>query len=86
MNSHYSLYKADVQLFELSTEERTRGNSLKLAKKYARLDVRKHFFSNRVIDIWNSLPDEVVTAPSINSFKMTLDKFWKNDASKYEPI
>ena len=82
----HGLYNTDVPLFRLSTEERTRGNTLKLTKAYARLDVRKHFFSNRIIDEWNSLPDEVVTAPSVNSFKTRLDKHWKNDALMYEPI
>ena len=31
---------------------------------------------SRVINIWNSLPDRVVEADSINSFKSRLDKYW----------
>jgi len=34
--------------FEYSTSDRTRGHSLKLTKKRARLDMRQHFFSQRV--------------------------------------
>ena len=30
---------------------------------------------NRVINLWNSLPDHIVTAPSINCFKNKLDNF-----------
>jgi len=32
--------------------------------------------TNRVTPIWNSLPNSVVTADSVNSFKYRLDKFW----------
>ncbi len=38
---------------------------------------RGHFFTNRVIDLWNSLPQDVVTAPSIDSFKNRLDSHWE---------
>jgi len=37
---------------------------------------RQHFFSLRVIENWNSLPEEVVTVPSLNVFKGTLDRHW----------
>ena len=35
------------------------------------------FFSLRVVDLWNSLPESVVSAPRLNSFKNRLDKCWK---------
>jgi len=34
----------------------TRGHSLKLFVQHSRIDARKYFFSNRVIQSWNSLP------------------------------
>ena len=40
--------------------------------------LRKYFFTNRVVNIWNSLPNYVITADSVNSFKSRLDKFWKH--------
>ena len=44
-------------LFKLAdTGYNTRGHSLKLAKSRSRLDIRKYFFSQRVIKLWNSLP------------------------------
>ena len=55
---------------------RTRGNSLKLKTERAEYDLRKKFFCCRITKVWNSLPDEVVTAESINSFKNGLDKHW----------
>jgi len=53
-----------------------RGHSLKLYKPTVRLNIRKNFFSQRVIDHWNKLPQYVVDAPSTNSFKNRLDKHW----------
>lgn len=38
-----------------STHGRTKGDSLKLNKKRARLDLRQHFFTNKTVNIWNHL-------------------------------
>ena len=46
-----------------------RGNSRKLGPTRARLDIRKYSFSERTTQIWNSLPDKVVCAKSLNSCK-----------------
>jgi hypothetical protein len=35
----------------------------------ARLEVRRNFFSNRVIDSWNQLPTHVKNVKTVNSFK-----------------
>jgi len=45
-----------------------RGNSLKLNKQFYSTDVRKYFFSSRVIDAWNSLSNDVVKSPSVCMF------------------
>ena len=66
-------------------EQDTRGNSLKLYKDFAGSSVRKAFFSERVVADWNSLPDTVVTAPSVNAFKARLDTFWANAETLYCP-
>ncbi|KAK3089125.1 hypothetical protein FSP39_001036 [Pinctada imbricata] len=61
-----------------------RGNSKTLFVQRPRLDIRKHNFSIRSTNIWNSLPDDVVCAKSLNSFKNKLDKFWRNQEVLYD--
>ena len=51
-----------------------RGHRYTLYKPQCHLSVRQHFFSHRVINSWNSLPDDVVSATSVNSFKSRVDK------------
>ena len=69
-------------LFELNSSS-IRGLPLKLKKKRSRLDVRKYFFTNRVIDIWNNLPEIVLLAQNLYTFENRLDKFWANQPMKY---
>ena len=67
------------KLFTTITDTRTRGQNLhkyKLFKRRSRLNIRKNVFSNKVADTWNNLPDSVVEAPSVNSFKSRLNRHW----------
>ena len=62
----------------------TRGNKKKLFKHRARPDVRKYSFSNRVVNLWNSLPDSVISAETVFCFETRLDNHWKNQDILYE--
>ena len=61
----------------------TRGHSMRLKVNRCRYDIRKYSFSNRIVNVWNSLPEEVVTACSVNAFKNRLDRFWQGQEVVY---
>ena len=50
----------------------TRGHSLKLNVPVSRIDCRKYFFCVRVINAWNSLPNEIVVLNKVLMFKLKL--------------
>jgi len=52
----------------------TRGHELKLKKRRSEKEVRRTFFSHRVVNWWNSLPVETILVPSLNAFKNRLDR------------
>lgn len=57
---------------ESSVQER-QEDSLKLCQGTARLDIRRNFFTKRLIGHWNELPREVVESLSLKVFKKRLD-------------
>ena len=57
----------------------TRNNGFKLIGKRFQTDRAKHFFTNKIVRIWNLLPASVVESLSINQFKNRIDKYFTED-------
>ena len=62
----------------------TRGNKYKILSHRFHYDLRKHYFSTRIVNIWNSLPNHVVDVTTVNLFKARLDRFWVNQEVLYD--
>ncbi len=71
-------------MFYLDLYEGTRGHSLKLYKSRSKRELRRHFFSERVIDVWNTLPETIVTAPTVNALKNRLGILWMHQPVKFD--
>ena len=56
-----------------------RGHDYSIYKKQCSKDIRKYFFSQRIVNTWNKLPNSVVRAKTVNDFKNKYDKFKSND-------
>ena len=72
------------EMFELTPRDSTtRGHQYKLVKRRCRLDQRKNYFTNRVVDTWNNLPESVVSAKTVKTFENRLNKLWENHPMLY---
>ena len=78
-------YDTEYPKFEKTTTTHLRGHSLKIVKQRTRLSIRSNFFSNRITNTWNNLPEQVITAPSVDSFKRRLDLHWKDLPTIFHP-
>jgi len=65
--------KAGEGLFTKACNDRTRGNDFKLKEDRFRSDIRKKFFTLKVVKLWPRLPREAVAAPSPAVSRARLD-------------
>jgi len=66
------------RLFSRACCHRTRGNGFKLKEGKFRLDIRKKFFTMKVVKHWKRLLRETVDAPALETFKVRLDRIRSN--------
>ena len=60
-----------------------RGHSKQIFHRGAHLELRKNSFTFRCTPLWNSLTEDVVSAPNVNTFKNRLDRHWRNQPMLY---
>ena len=67
--------KGDIsKVLKLNNQDRTRSNGYKLDKFRFRKEIGRNWFGNRVVDSWNGLPNSVVNAKTLDTFKSRLDR------------
>ena len=66
------------KLLDLVEKSTTRGHSFKLPNKSVKNNIKGHVFSQRILNDCNSLPEDVVSAPSVNAFKNRFDFHWRS--------
>ena len=72
-------------IFPAPMSQITRGHPKKIHKKFSRTNIRKYSFSQRVVSAWNALPEDIVTAKTLNTFKNKLNNHWKSLNVKFVP-
>lgn len=70
--------KREDRFFSRTSSNRTRTNGFKLKEGQFVLDIRKNSFMMWLVKPWNSLPGEVVNAPSLEILKAKLDRTLSN--------
>jgi len=83
-----NLVSVDKDYFFTVNTNSTRSNRLKLYKNRFKISIRGHSFSQRIINDWNTLPFEIVSAPNVLIFKIyfctTADLIFFNCNLAYE--
>ena len=71
----HDIYDSQItkQLFKFA-DSNTRNNGYKIVKITTDTSAYQHFFTNRVVNCWNSLPCQVVSVDTLNAFKNALDR------------
>ena len=64
----------------------TRGHHQRVLRQQSHKASRTNSFSQRTIRNWNSLPQDVITAPSVDAFKNRIDNAWKEKIYKSSAV
>ncbi|XP_051873382.1 RNA-directed DNA polymerase from mobile element jockey isoform X2 [Pristis pectinata] len=75
--------RVDVaRLFPLVGVSRTRGHNLRIRGYSFKTEMRRSFFTQRVVKLWNSLPRTAVEARSVGVFKEEIDRYLNSQGIK----
>ncbi|VDM04464.1 unnamed protein product [Schistocephalus solidus] len=64
-------------MFQCHLSPHLHGHTMKLRTKMSKLNLRSEFFTQRVIQQWNNLPQSVVEATSLQMYKQRLDNYMR---------
>jgi len=81
----HGIYSSGYSLLPRAPQSGRRGHDYKLMKRRCRSQLRANFFSFRVVNLWNRLPSDLVSAPSVNASKSRLDNYWKGFCYTLDP-
>ena len=70
----FGLLDSNETFFVVRGTNKTRGHPFKIILEHCDINIRKHFLTQRIANVWNSLPAFIINFDSFNSFKSSLDK------------
>ena len=83
MSGKYDPEISNIFQHQEQENRNTRGHKYKLFKPRGRLNISKNSFCIRVVNMWNSLSENVVTANTLLTFERRLDRYWENQDKFY---
>ena len=66
------------KLFNVVKDTSTRGHPFKIYQERSSSDIRQNFYTQRVVALWNSLPQHIVNSENISQFKRGYDNYIKH--------
>ena len=68
----------------VKTLTRYKRSSSQIAAESQQIGFKEAFFSNRILSMWNDLPETVVNAKTVKEFEKLFDLFWKDQPFKFD--
>ena len=64
----------DARFMKMNTKSRASGHTKKLKISRSQIEIRRHFFTNRIMKRWNGLSQEIINSKTIDAFKRACDQ------------
>ena len=76
----HNIYDKDSvsSLFHFNSSSRLRGHNLKINKVSTNKRLFQHFFTNRIVNEWNKLHEDIVNSSTVDTFKNNIDKYYQD--------